>query len=100
MLIQVGDLICQVSDFFPELLATFRNIIDFLLELGHFILIALHVGSQHECKVLHDFRLAFALAGSLGRNNIVISLDLLIDFVDHSTNFQQKRIGVLKGNGL
>ena len=100
VLIQGGDLICQVSDFFSELLATLGNVVDFLLKSVDLILIALHVSRQHERKILHDFRLAFALAGYLGRNNIVIGLDLLIDFVDHSTNFQQKRIGVFKGNGL
>ena len=33
------------------------------------------------------FRLAFALAGPLGRNYIVICFDLLIDFVNHCTDF-------------
>ena len=76
------------------------NIIDFFLEPGYFILIALHIGGQQKCKVLHDLRLAFGLAGPLGRYYIVICLDLLIDLVDHSTDFQQERIGVLKRNGL
>ena len=35
VLVQVGDLLCQVSDFFPELLAALDDVINFLLEPGY-----------------------------------------------------------------
>ena len=63
-------------------------------------MITFHISGKHERKILHDFRLALRLTGPLGRNNVVIFLDLLIDLVDHGTDLKQERVGVLKGDGL
>lgn len=83
-----------------ERLTLFGDCLDLIVQASHLIVIAFHLGSKLECKVLHDLRLALRLAGSLLRDDLVICSDELIDIVDHRTDLQKERIGVLKGNDL
>jgi len=100
VLVQGRNLRGQFSDFSFEHSATLSDIFDFLLETCHFLLITFHISDKHECKILHDIRLTLRLAGSLGGNDVVIRLDLLIDLVDHGADLKQESVGVLEGDGF
>ena len=63
-------------------------------------MIALNIISKYRCKVLHNLRFALSFARPLGRNDIIIGLDDLVDVINQSANLKQERIGIFKGNFL